>query len=271
MWGQPLAVVRRILHTVDVYATTAHGPGVFFQGRALPDPGPGYYPVALAFLLTPAASVGLVAAAVALIHRRSKTVGMMLVYAAGFGLMLAWGVKKQSRYLLPALLAVDVIAAWGWGAMVHWLTVRGARRLSVVGLVGLLIVQAATLLPHRPIYLTCYNPLLGGLRGAVHWIDVGWGESLAAAAAYLNSYPDAPEAQVVTKLTSAFAPYYVGVTVPYATGELNPIPPDTDYVVRTIAEQQRGLAVSELPADAVLQTVLRMRGVETVWIYRLNP
>jgi len=278
---------KQILHTVEFYSANPHAQGTFFHGQAMADPGIAYYCVVLAFAMTPATMVGLAATTATLAARRSKplssrprSLGMILLYAAAFCVMMSWGAKKQGRYLLPALVALDIVAAWGLVRLARWLqiqwitiTSKSGHWRAVLGFIILLTTQLAVVLPHHPYYLTYHNPLLGGLPVAARWIDVGWGEGLEQAASYLNAQPDATNQQAITWLGAAFAPYYHGHTVAYATTENTPIPQETDYLVRYIAEQQRGLTFADAKArleTATLEHTIRLYGVDYVWIYRLK-
>ena len=100
--------------------------------------------------------------------------------------------------MLPALLLLDVVAAWGLAAMGDWMrrwllkngngwNKRYDLSISMACVLAILILQTATLFPYRPYYHSYYNPLLGGGQAAVNYITVGWGEVFDQAAVYLNT------------------------------------------------------------------------------------
>jgi len=62
MWVRPWHTLTTVLGTATYYAETPHSNGNFFMGVIRADPGPGFYPVALAFRLTPWTSLGVLLA-----------------------------------------------------------------------------------------------------------------------------------------------------------------------------------------------------------------
>src|SRR5207249_1427219 len=126
IWIDPLGTIRQTAEFVLDIGTTPHQPGNFFLGQPIVDPGPLFYPVAVALRLGPGTTLGLLALAVfsAIPARRpgsphGGTASMQLPPAAGFLIvfvLLFWlgltaSPKKVDRYLLPLLPALDVLAA----------------------------------------------------------------------------------------------------------------------------------------------------------------
>ena len=109
------------------------------------------------------------------------------------------GAKKFDRYMLPSLLALDLVALLGWLCLVQSLlerlkavrtsTHQLPNHLATLSLIFLLHGLPGFL--HYPYYLTYFNPLLGGSVTAPHVLFVGWGEGLEAAAEWLNKQPEA--------------------------------------------------------------------------------
>ena len=187
-------------------------------GKAVDDPGPLFYPVVLAFRTTPLVWLGLLVAILCLftnlrIHesRRFEMISL-LAYACLFAASMSLGAKKFDRYMLPAVVALDVVAAWGLVELGKleigsWRLEIGRWPL-VIGL--LFLLQAGHVLSYHPHYLACYNPLLGGPRLARRVLPMGWGEGMDLAADYLNQKGDAEELVVATSGIPGFAPLFKG-------------------------------------------------------------
>src|SRR5262245_4240877 len=58
-WIDPLGAISSVVHQVEADGGSPHGWGNFFMGRAIADPGPLFYPVAIALRLTPWTLAGL--------------------------------------------------------------------------------------------------------------------------------------------------------------------------------------------------------------------
>ncbi|MCC6176622.1 MAG: hypothetical protein IT305_15040 [Chloroflexi bacterium] len=129
-WEQPFTVLLRAYEFSAQLGGSPHGPGNFFLGQPVDDPGPAFYPVALAFRLGPGATLGLLLVLTLGAPRRLlRPVWMLLGFAVLFLVMLTLAAKKVDRYLLPVLPALDVLAAVGWWRACIWLRQRlGERR-----------------------------------------------------------------------------------------------------------------------------------------------
>ncbi len=161
MWVDPGRGLAAVKWGLTHHASTAHDTPTFFLGRVLwEDPGPLFYGVTLLFRTS---EVELTFLAVAMVlgtahlrrRRRLSETGvdalLLLAYAVFFLAGMCLGAKKMPRYILPALLALDVLAATG---IVAW--ARGLARLlpsrppSVPPKVGGEGGGGVTLLPSRP-------------------------------------------------------------------------------------------------------------------------
>ncbi|MBN1401199.1 MAG: glycosyltransferase family 39 protein, partial [Anaerolineae bacterium] len=273
MWVAPVETFRLVLETALAYAGNPHTNQNFFVGAPCLDPGPLFYPVALAFRLTPWSLLGFVAALPFLGSKaRGREVMWTLgAFALGFGALMTLGQKKFDRYLLPVFPVVQTFAAiglvgvsdlilgrWGQGLRRAWL-----RRLLPVALV---LGLGVTVVVHAPYYLTYYNPLLGGARAATRTILVGWGEGLDVAARYLNALPGSGSARAAVRSQTDFAPFFRGETVDESYYD----PATIDYVVIYLNEVQRQLD-PELHARyfGVHEPlhVVRLKGIEYAWVY----
>ncbi|MBN1994433.1 MAG: glycosyltransferase family 39 protein [Anaerolineae bacterium] len=296
MWVDPLSVLLKTGHMIQSYAQTPHANGVFFRGQVVGDPGLLFYGLAILFRLTPPVLFGV---ALALLFWLSDFwpraapphppaspagdrlgLGLLLLAAVGFILFLGLGAKKQERYALPAILMLDVAAAWGLARLWGWLKLWQPGRFTSKGAAGLglsavLLLQAATTLPHQPYYLTYYNPLLGGGAAARNTITVGWGEGLDRAAAYLNRQPQAERLQVTTLMHTALAPFFAGNTLGYRpqADKAALLALASDYAILYLPDVQRDLPNPAWPAFirryGVLEHVVRLHGLEYAWLYRM--
>jgi hypothetical protein len=305
MWADPLYPPRRIVGDALRASGGAHQKGSFLFGQPLADPGPLFYPVNGLFRVTPVEILGLGLALVALLaalrspgkgRSRLQTAksppgvgsyedpplnlgapgwaGVLLLYALLFGVLITFGGKKQDRYLLPTLLPLALVGAYGWMAALRWLAGQGRKWLLPLGSLLVVCVQALFSLPHHPYYFTYYNPLLGGGPAAEKTVLVGWGEGLDRAARYLNSLPDAHDVQAVSWYSSTFEPFFVGQTIYKVEDEKlsRSSKPSlaADYVVLYINQIQR-----QIPSAGALQFlqreppvyVVRLHGIDYAWVY----
>ena len=270
MWVDPVGTFGKMYARMVEYSAGHTNPN-YFLGQALNDPGPIFYPVAYLFRSTPAVLVGLVAAAVAAWRRspplertqaRRAGLGLLVFTLVFVGLMTVIG-KKFDRYLLPAFLPLDILAAAGWVAMAQgaafWVQARrarsgagepggaaGSRRWAVavgaaVFVLGLVLLHGIFTARTYPYYITYYNPLLGGSRVAEEAMFVGWGEGLEEAAAWLNEQPDAENLNVISWYAEGPLSYYFrGNKITVAFGSRMPWL-DVDYVVLYINQIQRDI------------------------------
>jgi 4-amino-4-deoxy-L-arabinose transferase-like glycosyltransferase len=196
--------------------------GFFFGGRVA-QPGPFFYPVALALRTSIVTLPGFIFAIAWAVRRRKDDVtarhaGMLLASAAWFVVFLIVAPKKADRYLLPAIVAADValaIAAGRWvGAWLERGRSRAFRSVVVVagGVVAIALhaVPAITLNPYQN---AAYNWLVGGPIAAQRAIVVGWGEGLDEAAERLSRLPGAASMTVAVSRVTQFAEFFPGKTI----------------------------------------------------------
>ncbi len=295
MWVAPLDVLSRIVTEMEEYAAGHILPN-FFLGQATEDPGPFFYPVAYLFRTTPAVLVGLVAA-VALWWRRQSpldtpvrrrsTLGIV-VFALLFAAVMTLAAKKFDRYLLPAFVALDIVAALGWLGLVQavlgWYERRSrtsaagsASALSAPGRwSGWVVLSAIFLLHglfafgHYPYYFTYYNPLVGGSRAAPHVLFVGWGEGLDAAANWLKQQPDSAKLRVFSGYSEGSLSYFLQPGQVALSDSSTDQLVDADYVVLYANKWQRGLPSPELVDyyfDREPAYTVRSGGLELARIY----
>jgi hypothetical protein len=210
MWLNPIGTLGAMIGEMGVYVER-HTNLNFFMGRPVEDPGLFFYPVALLFRTTPLTWLGLAAAGIFVwrrqlpfeIPRVRRAAGALLLFAVVFTAGMTIGAKKFDRYILPAFLALDVVAVLGYWGIAFWLRRHWPEKPWTQGaLLPAWILGGAAFLHgllgfvHYPYYFTYYNPLVGGSWTAPRVLFAGWGEGLDQAAAYLNEQPDAENLNV---------------------------------------------------------------------------
>jgi 4-amino-4-deoxy-L-arabinose transferase-like glycosyltransferase len=243
--------------------------GNFFFGSVLADPGPLFYPVALAFRSTPLVLLGLGLLPLALRSRQAPErqrllLSVLLLSLLLETLLLSVSVKKFDRYALPLVPLLLVLAGAG---LAHLASLRRALRRPLLAAAGAAaIFQLTALPPLEPYPLAYFNPLLGGAGAAQHVLLVGWGEGLDLAAARLNELPDAAQ-QVV----SAFHEQALDASFQGQALALERFA-ESDYVVLPIDAAQRGLLPPLLAAEVATRSpevLVPIEGLDYVRVYRL--
>jgi len=285
LWVNPLGTFSQMVSEMSAYVE-GHTNINYFWGAPVNDPGVIFYPVAWFFRITPATLIGLIGAGW-LAWRRlpplSKSVARrvalaLLIFALVFTAGMSIGAKKFDRYILPAFLALDVIAALGWVGLGVWIAERfRLKRVlwSVAGIAvaGVVLLHGLFTALHAPYYLTYFNPLAGGSRTAPFAVWVGWGEGLDAAAAWLNQQPDAENLR-----TAAF--YYDGPFSYFFDGKASNLGYGSplfwlgmDYAVTYVSQWQRQIPVPETIAwfdsKEPVHTV-QFRGLDLAKVYDLR-
>jgi len=270
MWGDPVGSLLRMATEMEAYVEGHVNPN-FFLGEPTDDPGLFFYPIALFFRVTPAVAIGVLAALIFLERREwifadaltRRTVRALLFFALVFIVAMTIPAKKFDRYILPVFLALDVIAAVGWMALVQipwrldapsWLRrLRAISPTAALLSIAFLLHGFYTLLTY-PYYLTYFNPLAGGSRAAPNVLFVGWGEGLDEAARWLNTQPDSENFRIAAWYADGPFSYFTdGVAVPM--GYSSPLSwLDTDYAVTYVNQWQRQLPSPEAVAWFAAQT-----------------
>ncbi len=294
MWVDPIGTLVRMAGEMGEYVER-HTNINYFWGAPVDDPGLLFYPVAWLFRTTPAVLLGLGAAAWLARTRHAplhaaparRTALALLIFALLFTLGMSLGAKKFDRYILPAFLALDVVAALGWAgvglalaARVGSAAQRGRRHAALVigtGAVGVALLHGIFVPIHAPYYLTYFNPLTGGSRTAPFALWVGWGEGLDAAARWLNAQPSHTAAGADPH-TAAF--YYDGPFSYYYDGAASNLGYGSplfwlgmDYAVTYINQAQRRIPTPETMAYFESQTpihTVNFRGFELAKVYDLR-
>lgn len=270
LWVAPAATLQQMYVDSFQVGGVEEGHDAFFLGQTLDDPGPWFYPYALAFRLTPVVLIGLFMAIGWLLSRFRAKPSHGPSHPAPFSrpdpeLTATWSIiafvifiivfanispKKLDRYVMAVIPALIFLAAIGLGKIGQGgIPHKGGQvgageqgrqfftpvsNLLLVGLVGFQLVSTILAAPY---YLTYYNPLLGGPERAVAQVPVGWGEGLEQAAGYLNNLPNADSLTVSAWYGDIFEPYFVGHRASFADDGRAQLA--ADYVVFYINQLQR--------------------------------
>jgi hypothetical protein len=195
LWLAPVEMLGRVVEFLKETGGQPHEGGSFFWLHRVADPGPLFYPVALAYRLGLGVGLGLLLfLAVFRTLNRKALVGLVLLFILGFGVMMTLGPKKFDRYVMPLVPMLAILAALGVWKAGAWL----GGRAGLSGLVGSVVaagvavaLQVQNLIGSYPYYLAYYNPVLGGTTGAAERVMVGYGEGLDQVADWLNARPNA--------------------------------------------------------------------------------
>lgn len=313
MWVAPLETVQTVILIGSKYATGGHAKGNFFLGETSRDPGALFYPVTWLYRTSPLVVLGVVSALIAWLAtwRTPKSamqrgneptlqpsippsfpssppsfasffryLPLILLFIAGFYLLMTIGEKKQDRYFLPVYPWLNLIAAAGILGFGFWVlgfyalrNTHYASRLTPYALPLLLFVILLTngllVYSNFPYYFTYFNPLLGGIQGAARAVTIGWGEGLDLAADYLNQHTNPAQTRVASWYQSTFAPFYRGRAISYSEEKGKALA--GDYVIFYINQTQRRFP-DEIMFDYFErrfkpEKVITLHGLDYAWIY----
>jgi len=276
VWAAPVRTIGGVLQTAFGYAAVPSESADFFLGQQVADAGPLFYPLALGFRTTPLVWLGLLALPIAglwsVLRRAEPTepqangdhgagfeTRTLLSFALLFAVLMTLASKKFDRYMLPVILALDILAALGLSALAE----RFKRRVVWVIVAVALLAQGAFVLWHHPYYLAYYNPLLGGIDAARRVLPLGWGDGMNLAADYLNQKDNVDELLVATAGMPGFAPLFQGQVKPLTERGVA----TSDYALVYVSDVQQQSAAARRFANAQPETVLQVRGIDYVWIY----
>jgi 4-amino-4-deoxy-L-arabinose transferase-like glycosyltransferase len=306
MWVTPLETIQTVILIGSKYATGGHAKGNFFLGATSQDPGALFYPVTWLYRTTPLVMVGVASALIAwLAHWRNRIatknkaadpfqpsnpstlqpffryLPLILLFIAGFYLLMTIGEKKQDRYFLPVYPWLNLIAAAGlfwildFGPLIGaWIFRSYALRTThyashLIPALLILLLNGFLVAANFPYYFTYFNPLLGGIQGAAKAMTIGWGEGLDLAAAYLNQHTDPTHTRVASWYESTFAPFYQGDSISYSQEKGKALA--GDYVVFYINQTQRRFP-DEIMFDYFEsrfkpEKIISLHGLDYAWIY----
>ncbi|MCP4423901.1 MAG: hypothetical protein GY803_05360, partial [Chloroflexi bacterium] len=282
LWGAPGAAFSLLSGNASRHIGSALRPS-FFLGEVAYDHGPLFYPVVLAFRLSPVVLVGLVLAVFMALRRDGHfglrpsvaaqrwrfcqwscpAVWLLLLWVALFIGGISFAAKKFDRYALAVIPALTILAALAWTQLSDRLP-RWGRYAGP----GLVVVQAAYLSVFLPYPLAAYNPLLGGPAVAQKALPIGWGEAIGAAAHWLAEQPGMAGKTAVAGIAPSFAPFFPGQTLlSYPENQAQ-----ADYIILTANGRQTSPDGTILSDDFTLLHTVLYGGLEQAWIYvQPNP
>ncbi|CAN5440126.1 hypothetical protein BH09CHL1_BH09CHL1_35910 [soil metagenome] len=266
MWVAPIDTLRALWSGSRDLSGSGADRDLYFRGSVSGDPGWQYYPVVLAHRLGGFTAIGIVLAMLAAVRPRdigerfNRRLALHLsAFAAMYMVILSLSPKKLDRYVLPSVVALDLVAALAWVAGAIWLGRKlihtssvGARWVSVLLVVVVLLGQTDYALRMRPFYIDAASPLLGGVSGAQDDFSFNWGEGGKEIAEALRKIPGIENASVAAGPWQATIDYYLpfrlqgpeyGSNLRTASVWMN-----TDYVVLSYPEVQRELYSTKLLA-----------------------
>lgn len=260
MWVAPLGTLNHIWDGSADLASGGAELNQFFRGTASKDdPGWTYYPTVLIYRTSPLTIAGLIVAAVAAIRpgdlgrtfpRRLCT--HLCLFAGIYLVLISLSAKKFDRYVLPAIISLDLIAGLAWVCLAVWATRRlsahwpATTRYAASTVVAfILLVQAGLATSVHPVYIDEANPLLGGTAQARQEFSFNWGEGgreVAAAIRQLDGYPDVT---IVAGPWPVTIDYYLPIELTLPDYSIEPRGADqwldADYLVVTFPQVQRRL------------------------------
>lgn len=289
MWVNPGGTLRGVYEGLVEGTSVPHKNLRFFAGALTDSPGVMFYPSAVAYYSTFVTLTLLVVAVVAYVlwrkHRErlpvpQMTFWLLVAYILFYWLQMSLSSKQDPRYILPASVAVEVIAALGLGAAANLL--EGA--VSRIGGRGVLwgnVLAAATVgfqalavMPYAPDFGAYANHLLGGNRAALQMVEVDdQHDGILYAVDYLAEQ-GAAEGRVIVgttrRITLSLKQYLPNVHIVEATDP-------ADYYLFAVVHEQRELQESDWLAtwerfegrEPTLS--IRFGGVEYMSIYAANP
>jgi len=284
MWVRPVDVIWGVVSEILFDGGAPHPWGNFFLGRAVDDPGPLFYLVAIPFRLAPWTLIGVLVwiGFTALDGRRAwsgsnRWLLLLALFIVLFVAAITVMAKKFDRYALPVFPALTILAAAGIcrGADLLWRRLKSfvivpSQRIIVAGYALAVIGLAANLYGYYPYYLAYYSPLFGGGPAAERILPIGWGEGLELAAAFIASQPDGRDRPI--------AVFYQAVLGPFTSAGVAPLqairdPRRVDYAVTYIDQLQRNTRPEiHRPFRRLkpLHTV-RIHGINYAYIYQVPP
>ena len=279
--GSTLSAVESVITEMYGAFRQPHGLPTLFLGEIRYNPGMLYFPVMWLVWSTPLTLpfIGVAMYRTWQEKNQDKKAFRLVVVLGVFVLFyligLSFVAKKISRYIVIFLPAVSFLTALGAIQATELFKKKRWRRILLVVAV---ILQITPILRLHPYYRTYYYPLLSGAWVAQNTGCITGG-GIDLAAEYLNALPNAQQLRVqVTWFSKDLAHYFVGET---SMQHLSRAPP-CDYEVEYLYDIQIQRAFVDSFSSAKTQTissektrelehVVRLNGMDYVWIYRNLP
>jgi 4-amino-4-deoxy-L-arabinose transferase-like glycosyltransferase len=317
MWVHPIGSLTRVFTAAIGYAEDGHESSVFFNGHIYPSgkiPDISFYLINFLWRTTPVTLLGLLVAPLLLIQKNTVSsparevgsqadnsspnksmsekntipsavsqkwaLGMVLLFALGFGAFMTIGSKKFDRYVIPSFTSLELVAGVSLVWVVGWIAqnLREKSRRAVTGILlfSVVAVQAALAWNAFPYFFNYYNPLLGGSRQAVNVMQIGWGEGLDQAARYLNEMPNSDRIRVMAWYVDGPFLYFsksrlYGLHSEWTTLEQDQLN-KLDYAVIYVHQWQRNIPAELLDwlKDVQPEYSVWIDGLEYVRVYKIR-
>jgi hypothetical protein len=260
MWVSPVDTIRSVWNgNLDLSSSDAEL-NILFNGKVgTSDPGLLYFPTVLLYRISPVTMIGLVVALIAALRPTGfgralprRLCAHLLLFGGAYLAVISLSSKKLDRYILPTVVALDLLAALGLVSAAIWISRLArprwpaiAQGVGVAVVIGMLAVQAGLASNSRPFYINEANPLLGGPEEAREEFSFNWGEGGKELAAAINQLDGYPEATVVAGPWPTTIDYYLPVELTRPTysagfkGKMQWL--ESDYLVVTYPQVQRQL------------------------------
>lgn len=281
LWVEPTAVAADLYEYVGERADDGGPDGnSFFWGQATPhaELGPWFYLAVLLFRVGPWLWLGLLLLLLGvwgwpdLLRPHKAAVGVIGLYLITYFILIAVSSLKYDRYTVPMFPPLALLAALGYVNAWRWLTSRRPALASWGWLMALLLLlfQFGLAWPHQPYYYTFWNPLLGGLKQAVHYLPIGTGdEGLEQVGAYLNRLPEAEHLSLASTHSRRIAPFFRGAVIDMSNEDGAWFLADYTFIYRAQVQRERhdGEILAYL-AQKPLVFTLRLFDFDYGWLYR---
>ena len=293
----PVGVLTRMWAYVSTAATVGHELPMFYNGAIVSgDPGWGYYPDAILWRITPVVVLGVATLIVGAAARRRaflppgvwQPVAIVVAFAVLYGVLMDAGAKKFDRYILPVFPVLDLLAALGivgaarlvWRA--RWrrsrVPARPRRAVAIGAVAVILLAQVGAAWSDRAYGFDYYNPLRGGTAGAQGHMQLGWGEGLDQAAAFILAQPDGATATVRSANNQVTLGYFMPPTATVLNSGLRDDAAgliawaDTDYYVSYLPQWERDLnpVIQQQAARFPPLDTVTIDGVDFAHVYDLR-
>ncbi|MEM7330899.1 MAG: glycosyltransferase family 39 protein [Chloroflexota bacterium] len=278
LWSSFSAVFELISGDANRHIGDALRP-TFFLGEENFDHGPIFYPISLAFRLSPMPFLGLFLSIGLMLQwgrQRYATFEwskawrdlqhptvLFILWTVGFIAGITLAAKKFDRYALPV---IPILLIWG---SLGWLGFIKQRQRPYLWFSVVIIGTLLNALYFQPNPMSAYNFLLGGPWVAQNVMTVGWGEPISLATNWIETTGYGAESSATGSIPQSIAPFYTGTPL-VATAEFFP---QADYIIWTQNDRQlSGVLHPPLNEGAELIQTIRYGGLTQAWIYKQgNP
>ena len=281
LWVQPgKSIDLAVRQGIILHAGGPRDQPLFYRGTlAVQDPGPRFYIDVLlyrsTFLTLPFAVAGFLMIGAT---NRRKNAGqgrraswLLAAFAGFYFVQMSLGDWKDSRYMLPVLLVMDICAAHGVTSVAERLFTGRWRRAALVAV--LIGTQALMVLLRHPYYGSHYNHLLGGAQRASRVFPLAeFGEGLDQAGRYVDGQLDPDKGCVGTQF---LANEMVAQHVRAPVYDINEVGQESDYLVFGVQYTTRGASYPRW--GELWETIYKFReptfvakigGIPYAWVHR---